>query len=391
MVRAAYEKEFEVQVDRVGTWSAKWDFPVSRLGEEVICMSVADMEYLSCPLVRQAVVKAAQHGIYGYTDVFPDFAQTVQKWHRRHGLELPLEEIVFFPRIVQMVSALVNFCLEVPLKVAVIEPAYDPIIEVLRKSKCDVRIIKLTEKNWTFNPQELEKIISEVDLFMFCSPHNPTGRVWTAAELVLIGELALKYRTLVISDDVHCEFVRAGKQYIPLAVAYPPLLHAGLLISAFSPGKTFNMAGLEVAAIHIPELSLRGKLLEAKRRMGIHNPNYFAIPAVITAWTEGETWLNAAKQQIDSNIAYSLARIAEHMPLAYAATPEGTYLLWLNVGSYFQTHEEVVHWTDNAKVLLSLGDAFGSGYQHWVRLNVAMPRPQLDEALNRLFTALPKT
>ncbi|MDY5152848.1 cystathione beta-lyase [Actinobaculum suis] len=382
-----YMHRFDETVDRWNTYSAKWDLMASSMGEQAISLSVADMEFRTAPAVQAAVEKAAAHGIYGYTEVFDDFRLAAAGWFaRHHEWEFAPESVVFMPRVVELVAMIATT--RGVQKTVTLSPAYDPILEVLEKQGVHIsESLMLPPANsceWRIDFADLERRLDGADLFILTNPHNPTGRAFTQKELENLAELLRKHNCLVISDDIHCDLLRQGAQYNPLAKVAPDLAATGRLITAVSPGKTFNMAGLEAAAIIVENADLRQELEAGKRAHGFHNPNYFAIPAAIAAWTETDAWLAGLRTYIDTNFAYAIGRInADHAGHWQAATPEATYLLWIHTGPELDTAEKMQVFQAATRVQVSAGSGFGTEWAAYTRLNLAVPRPMLEEAFDR--------
>lgn len=389
------EFDFSTHLERRGTHSAKWDLLASPLGNDALSLSVADMEFRTCPKIVAAVVEAAQHGTYGYTEVFPDFATALSGWQkRRHGWRLDPADVHFFPRVVQCVAALVNDIIpgqmQRPARIATFDPAYHPLLEVCKRAEATILRVPIIDSAGSARIDEdaVAAAFQGADLFLLTNPHNPTGRVWTRTELDMLAHLAAHSHTLILSDDVHADFKRPGRtSYTPLALIAPDLWEQGRIIHCASPGKTFSIAGCEATAICVHgEL---GKTLEdAKRRAGLHNPNYFAIPASIAAWTQGDSWVDALLSQIDDNLVAARALMNSRLPLANVSDPDGTYLLWIDARAYAPTTESLLQACHKSRVAVSEGSEFGPDYAGWFRINVALPQNELLTALNRFIDAL---
>ncbi|MCD4550064.1 MalY/PatB family protein [Schaalia sp. lx-260] len=382
-------------LDRWGSHSAKWDLLAAPLGNKAVSLSVADMEFRTAPCVAKAVHHAAQLDNYGYTEVFDDYRHAAARWQRiRYGWDVESADVHFFARIVQCVSALVNFILPARLErcpvVVTLTPAYGPICEVVKLSGSHIREVPFVCKNGvtTFDHEAFARAMDGADLLLWCNPHNPTGRVWTHNELSVVAEYARRHHVLVLSDDVHADFVRPQKNtYIPFAYAAPDLWRQGSIIQCASPGKTFTIAGLESAAIMVRG-NLGQDLESAKRQMGLHNPNYFAIPATIAAWTQGESWVNSLQSYIDENIHEAVHLLRKHLPNAQVNDPEGTYLIWVEASAYISDEKALLHACQRSGVAITPGSDFGAAYERYFRVNVALPRNELREALTRLCAAL---
>lgn len=386
---------FDESISRWGTHSAKWDLLAAHLGEDALSLSVADMEFATCPAVSRAISDACAAGIFGYTEVFDDFRQAARGWQeRRHGWRPETSDVHFFPRIVQCVSALCSIVLPEalgrPPRVVTLDPAYGPILEVVERAGCELRRVPLTLSGDTPSIPEASfaAAMRDADLLLWCSPHNPTGRVWTPEELDLVASLALTYDVLVLSDDIHADFQRPGRgRYIPLATRSPQLWESGRLIQCASPGKTFNTAGLEASAI-IVRGQLGAQLEEAKRLMGLHNPNFFAIPATIAAWSEGDEWVDRLCQRIDANLDVAAARLRARLPRACVIDPDGTFLVWVDARPYLGSSALLDQAVARARVAVSPGEDFGKEYGGFFRINVALPQRDLERALDRLCQAI---
>lgn len=386
---------FDDSIVRWGTHSAKWDLLAAHLGEDALSLSVADMEFATCPAVSRAITNACAPGIFGYTEVFDDFREAARGWQeRRHGWCPEARDVHFFPRIVQCVSALCTIVLPGELgrapRVVTLDPAYGPIIEVVERAGCELRRVPLdlSEGQVAIPEEAFSEAMRDADLLLWCSPHNPTGRVWTSGELDMVCALALKYGVTVLSDDIHADFQRPGRSsYRPLAVHSQPLWESGRLIQCSSPGKTFNSAGLESSAIAVRGI-FGARLEEAKRLMGLHNPNFFAIPAAIAAWNESDEWVDRLRERIDANLRLAVAHLRAALPRARVIDPDGTFLVWVDARAYLASPGLLDKAVSRSRVAVSPGEDFGERYEGFFRINVALPERDLKRALDRLCEAI---
>ena len=329
-------------------------------------MSVADMEFRTAPCVIDAVAAAARHGTYGYTEVFDDFRGAAVSWQReRHGWDPAPACVRFFPRVVQCVSALLNIVLPDrgtarPVVVS-LDPAYGPLLEVAERSGAEIRRVPLLTDALParIDVPALERALDGADLLLLCNPHNPTGRIWTTEELGAVADAALSSGALVLSDDIHADFERPGRtRYVPIAVAAPALWGSESLIQCASPGKTFTIAGLE------------------------------AIPAAIAAWTRGASWVDGLLSVIDANIAETVRIVRAELPRARVTDPDGTYLVWIDARPYLRDGADLDRAMRACRVAVSPGEDFGDRYAGWFRINTALPRDELVEAVPRLCRAI---
>ena len=383
---------FDEIVSRFGTNCAKWDGMAETMGKDMLALSVADMDLRTPQAVIDKMTEMAQHGIYGYTDPFASYYQAVQRWvDSAYGWSVPEEWIVFCPRIVQAVSLVVQQFTEKGDRILIHTPAYQPIAKtVTLNERLLVESPLLREQGkYVIDFEDMEQRMREgVKLVLLCSPHNPIGRVWTREELERIAELCCRYDALIVSDDIHADFIHEGHEHTIIAKLSEEVAQRSIICT--SPGKTFNLASLEIANIIIPNERLRDHFKMSLQQAGIHNPTFFAIPALEVAYTECDDWLISVRGYIDDNIAFTRSFFAEHFPELSIDKPEGTYLLWVDCTALSAKEEELKRWLEQeARINVSWGTSFGPGGEGFIRLNVATPRALLAEALNRMKRTYP--
>ena len=239
---------------------------------------------------------------------------------------------------------------------------------------------------------------------ILCNPHNPAGRIWTKEQLAKIGSLCKKHHVLVISDEIHCELTDPGYSYVPFASASEEC--ASISVTAISASKTFNIAGLQSAAVFIPEEGIREKMVRGLNSDEIAEPNAFAIDAVVAAYTQGAEWLEELKQYLYENKCYIREYIKKELPQLKIVKSEATYLLWIDCSDLLKQLQQKEwnapdrqqladsRWTDTvelqkylkdqAGVYLSGGKQYRGNGDKFLRMNVACPRSQVEEGLRRL-------
>jgi cystathionine beta-lyase len=236
-----------------------------------------------------------------------------------------------------------------------------------------------------FNDLE-SKFSNGAKVFILCSPHNPVGRVWDEAELIKLADLCVKYNVLLISDEVHADFT-FSKSHIPIGKIQSIL---NQVIICTSPAKTFNLPGLEISNILIPNHSLREKFKMNLQQAGIHNPTYFAVPALEQAYLYSDDWLMALKDYIKDNYLFAKNYIEAHLPKLKIVQSEGTYLMWIDCREVTSDETDLRKWFfENARVAVSLGSSFGCDGKGFIRINVATPQANLEEALTRIASTHP--
>lgn len=383
---------FDKVVSRFGTNCAKWDGMAQSMGSDMIALSVADMDLPAPPMVVDKVAEAARHGIYGYTDPFPPYFEAVRTWlDKAYDWRVEPDWIVFCPRIIQAVSVIIQKFTEIGDQVLIHTPVYQPVAKAVTLND---RILAespliLTDGRYKIDFVDMERRMREgVKMILLISPHNPVGRVWTREELERMAELCIRYDALIVSDDIHADFIHEGHEHTVIAKLSEEVANRSIICT--SPGKTFNLASLEIANIIIPNDELRGRFKHGLLQAGIHNPTFFSVPALEVAYTSCDEWLTELRAYIKDNIAYAKAFIADHMPELAVIDPEGTYLLWIDCTAVSSHEKDLVEWIqEKARVSVSFGSSFGPGGEGFIRVNVATPRQILQEGLERLASAYP--
>lgn len=348
------------------------------------------MDFCAPTEVVNQLVEASKHGIYGYTNIYESYYQAVQEWMKKsYDWEVPREWIVFCPRIIQAVSLIIQNFTEKGDGILIQTPLYSPLKNAIELN--DRRVVNnplmYKDGGYKIDFKDLEsKFTSGVKAMILCSPHNPVGRVWDVEELMTLAKLCNRYNVMLISDEVHADFT-FSKSHIPVA-KIPDFLEN--VIVCTSPAKTFNLPGLEVSNIIIPNQVLREKFQLNLKQAGIHNPTYFAVPALEQAYSHGENWLLKVKEYIKGNYKYVSGFLAENLPELQVIQSEGTYLMWIDCRNSGFNESDLINWIFvNAKVSVSLGSAFGREGEGFIRLNLATPKGQLEEALDRICKSYP--
>ena len=398
--------DFDREIDRKDTQSAKWgviqdpDNP-SRwhatgdyFGEDrVLPLWVADMDFPAPRPVVDALVRRAQHGIYGYTIRADSYDQTVVDWmNRRHGWEIEPGWIVSTPGVVPAINFLVRTFTRPGEKVLIQRPVYYPFFDAIENNGGEIvsSSLILDDGRYKIDFQDFEKKAADpaVTLFVLCSPHNPVGRVWTRAELTRIGEICLKHQVLVIADEIHADLIYKGITFTPLAAISEEMAQNTVVCTA--PSKTFNLAGLHTSNIIIPNSGLRRCFQQTMNSCGMGKwANPFGLLACETAYREGESWLEQVMVYIEDNLDYLQDFIASNIHGIQVIRPEGTYLVWLDcreLGLDKWALKRLM--LEKARIFLDEGFIFGPEGEGFERINIACPRSILQDALERIRWAV---
>ncbi len=384
---------FDEIVNRKGTDCLKYDFAVRRgMPEDVLPLWVADMDFKTTSYVEDAVIERTKHGIFGYTESKEEYFQSVAGWMRRyHNWEIRPEWLIKTPGVVFALAMAVKAFTEKGDSVLIQQPVYYPFSEVIRDNGRVVvsNDLYLGEDNrYHIDLADFEKKIVEhhVKLFLLCSPHNPTGRVFTKEELTAMGDLCVKHGVKIISDEIHNDFVFRGEHTVFAAVKKE---YEEISVICTSPSKTFNLASMLISNIFIPNRELRKRFQHEVDAAGISQLSALGLAATKAAYEQGDEWYGQMMSYVGENIRYVKEYVKENLPGVTVIDGEGTYLVWLDFRGTGLNPEELDHRIIyEAKLWLDSGKIFGHTGAGFQRINVAAPRAILTECLERIRKTL---
>ncbi len=384
---------FDEVIDRKGTLSLKYDFARERgMPEDVLPLWVADMDFKTPPEVIDALVKASQHGIFGYTESKQEYFDALYHWFKsRFGWEVDRRWLVKTPGVVFAVAAAVRALTQKGDGVMIQQPVYYPFFHVVEDNGRRLVNNALVYENGSYRidfEDFEEKIVTQkVKLFILCSPHNPVGRVWTREELTRMGDICVKHGVIVVSDEIHADFIYPGHTHTLFPAIKPEFLDNTILCTA--PSKTFNLAGLQVSNLFIANQELKKKVKQEIARTGYSQLNTLGLIACQAAYTHGAPWLEELIQYLSGNLAFIREFVATRLPGVKLVEPQGTYLVWLDFKqlglSQKALDDLIIH---GAKLWLDGGTMFGPEGEGFQRINIACPRSLLEKAFLNLEKAL---
>ncbi len=381
---------FDTVHNRIGTGSIKYEQSMTPSPQSIIPMWIADMDFKAPPTVTEALNRAVEHGIFGYTLTDNEYDELIISWYaKRMEWEIRPEWILKTPGVMFAIAASIIALTDPGDAVLICQPVYYPFAKVITENNRRLIVSELLFNNGRyeidFTDLEEKIVKSSVKLFLICSPHNPVGRVWTKEELKHIGEICLRHDVIVISDEIHSDFIFEGR-HTPIASLSKEL--ADRTITCTSPTKTFNLAGLQAANIIISNDNLRSKVRKACLATGYSNLNTMAIVAAKAAYKDGEAWLDELLSYLKDNYNVLKSTFSERSNISLIH-PEGTYLAWLDCRRMNRSDRELEDFfTNQAGIRLHLGTTFGAGGGGFVRMNIACPRSVLLEAITRIEKAL---
>ena len=387
--------DFDKHVDRKETDCLKYDFAVRRgKPENVLPYWVADMDFMTSSYVTDALKERAEHGIFGYTEGRERYFDAVRGWmEKQHGWHVERNWLIETPGVVFALAMAVKAYTDEGDYVMINQPVYYPFSEVIRDNgrKIISSDLVLDEKDGKYHIDfdDLEKKITEnkVKLYLLCSPHNPVGRVWTEEELRKIGDICVRNGCIVVSDEIHSDFVYEPNVHHVFASLSEEFSDISIVCTA--PSKTFNIAGLQISNIFIKNQSLRRRFRHEVNAAGYSQPNAMGVAACQAAYENGYEWYRGVLKYIEGNIDFLRKYIKEELPQIKMTEPEGTYLIWLDFRGLGLSENELEDLIVNkAGLWLDAGAVFGKSGEGFERINVACSRDFLKTGLDRLKGAI---
>ena len=386
---------FDEYVDRSEYPTLKWSraFLVEHFGnEEVIPMSVADMDLKAPPAVIKALQKRASHGIYGYEYRPESYFDALIAWYRnRYGWEIDREHIEPSPSILSAISILINQHSDEGDGVIIQPPVFFEFRMVIRSNHRRVvkNPLKLVDGHYQIDFEDLERKASDPrnKVLILCTPHNPVGRVWTAAELEQVAEICRRHDVFVIADEIHGDFVFPPHRFTP----YLSVAEGENGAACISPAKTFNISGMVDAITIIPGEQHRRQFHEFAHRYQISKVNVFASAATEAAYREGGEWLDALLTYIRGNVDFIREYLRQNDLGVSLIEPEGTFLAWLDfrgLGLDAKALERFL--AQDAQIALAPGYWFGREGAGFARMTIGCPRETVRRTLDNLTTAVEK-
>lgn len=381
--------QFDRDIKRTGTNSTKFDGRLGTFGNaNVMPLWVADMDFAAPAEVTHALIGRATHPIYGYTLIPESLYQSLIDWlWLRYHWKVEREWIILSPGVVPSLTATIMALTKAGEQVLVQPPVYFPFFSAVTKTDRQLILNPLHLENgrYTIDFDQLEQIGTNARMLLFCSPHNPVGRVWNKSELAQLIEMADKHNWVIISDEIHADLVYPENQHHPLASLTE---NRENIITAIAPSKTFNIPGLHLSALIVPNKTHRAAITHFFDMIHVSAANPFSIVAFETAYRTGATWLNELMLYLKNTRDQVDSYLTEHLPDIQLIKPEGTYLLWLDCRALDMSDKQLKHFfVHEAEVGLSPGALFGKNGSGFMRMNIGTPRHNIMTALENIRKA----
>ena len=380
---------FDEIIDRTGTDCLKWDDNGS---PDIHPMWVADMDFAVAPEIQAAMERRLRHPVYGYTFHGDGLLNAITSWvGRRYHWNIEKEWVEFSPGVVPALSMSVLAFTNPGDRVIIMTPVYRPFYNSVRENGRVIVNHQLSKDENGYYTIDFDRLEAQIDkrtkMIMMCNPHNPAGRVWTRQELTALADIAKRHDLIVVSDEIHADFIYSGHEHISIASLSEDM--ANRTVTAYAPSKTFNLAGLCQSYVVIPNPRMRDAYMAIYDGCMDLGSNVCGMTALTAAYNEAEGWLDQLLVYLEANRDYAVDYIRKNIPEIKVCVPEGTYLLWLDcVGLGLKNEELNQFFLEKAKVRMNMGYRFGEQADTFMRLNIGCPRALLDEGLSRIERAV---
>ncbi|MEU3072939.1 MalY/PatB family protein [Streptomyces laurentii] len=389
MVAELSEFDLDREIDRRGTWSVQWDGTADRFGvSDLLPFTISDMDFASPPAVLDALRDRVGHGVFGYTDWrLGDFRTAVRDWYAtRYGADVDPEAMVYAPSVLNQLSQLLRMWTEPGDGIVVHTPTYDGFRKAVTGLGRELRGVPVGD------PEALERELARPGsrMLLLCSPHNPTGRVWTKAELTGFARLAERYGVAVVSDEIHADMTGAGHRHVPWTEIAPagPGRRWALITSGT---KAFNFPALSGSYGFLGDPADRAAFVQRMETgEGLASPAVLSLTAHIAAYRHGAPWLDALRAYVAGTMELVRGRLADGLPELGWTPPQAGYLAWIDLRPLgidspereAALQEELV---TREKVAIMPGGTYGT--PGFVRLNLGCPRAKAERGVDALVRA----
>ena len=376
---------FDEIIDRQKSDSIKWNL----FDKDVLPFWVADMDFRSPQPVIDALEARVKHGVFGYPGEDQKLKEVIcERMFRLYDWSVKPEDIVFLPGVVNGFNLVIQALTRPGQAVLMQPPVYHPFLSAPQNADAIKKESALhQDKNGKYfiDFDQFEKSIdADTNLFLFCNPHNPVGRVFTKEELSQMAEICLKTNTFICSDEIHADFIFDGYRHVPIATLSEEI--AMNTVTLMAPSKTYNIAGLGMSFAIVQNPDLREKLNNAKKGIVPH-VNILGMTAASAAYQFGDEWLGQLMMYLQENWRVLVDFVQKNIPAIKVTPMEGTYLAWLDCRD-LPVENPYEFFLKNARIAFNDGKIFGSGGEGFIRFNFGCPRSQLLEGLRRMKEAL---
>ncbi len=387
---------FDKILDRIGTNSVKWDpfFLKYQFGEgkeDLLPLWVADMDFESPSVVKEAIINRAEHQLYGYTYTGKSYYNALNSWYkRRHNWDIKRKWVVTTPGIVPAINFIIQRFSQPGDKIILQTPVYYPFSEAIsnngRQIVENTLLIKNNHYQMDFEDLEVKVKDPRVKIAILCNPHNPVGRVWSKDELIRFGNICIENNVLIIADEIHCDLIMPGFEFCCFASISDEFAMNSITCNAGS--KTFNLAGLKQSSIIIPNKTIFTEFQNHLNNLGLMGGTLFGAISLEAAYNGAESWLDDLLLYLVENFKFLKNHLESKLSGIKVFDLQGTYLVWVdfrNLGIESKEIKRIME--EEAKIALDDGAMFGSGGAGFQRINIACPQSILKKGLDQMVKA----
>lgn len=371
--------DFESVIERKNTNCLKWD-----LFNDDAPMWVADMDFMVAPQIQDAILKRANHPVFGYS-IVPDslFDSYINWWEFRYGFEMTREEMIYATGVMPSISSMIRCLTEENDNILIQSPVYHVFFYVINDNNRNVVENELIYENGVYNIDfdDLDEKLADCKMMILCNPQNPVGKIWSRDDLNKIGDLCRKHDVILISDEIHCDLTDPGVKYNPFMTSSD----YENSILCLSPSKSFNVAGFQSSVVYSKNKELLEKIKTQLHVDSSDSCNVFAVSAVEAAYNESGEWLEELKEVLFENKQIVKHYLEEELPVIRLVECDATYLLWLDCSQLNVPSKVLSEFLrQNQGLFLSAGSDFGQCGDNFMRMNIACPQELLMEGLRKL-------
>lgn len=378
--------------DRLGTDCNKWDGCEEKFGDEhLLPLWVADMDFEAPSCVKQALKEYVDFGVFGYYQIPNRYYEAFINWEKTyHDYDVKKEWIRFAPGVVPAFNWLIHILTNERDGVLITPPVYYPFKDAVvnnNRTLVESPLMRL-EDHYELDYEDFERKIKEqnVKLFIFCTPHNPVGRVWKRDEIVKVLDICKKYGVYVIADEIHQDIIMDGYQKVTAAATGN---YDEIMVTLTAATKTFNLAGCQNSIVVIPNESLRKRYDDYLTRLRITGGNAFGYIAVQSAYEGGRKWLDEVLNIIEENYHLMKSILEEKLSKVWIPKLEGTYLMWIDLGAYVSADEIESVIQKDCGLAVDYGSWFGGeAYGTFIRVNLATREENIRLAAEKIVEVL---
>ncbi len=384
---------FDTADSRLGSSCTKWDRYQSRYNlEDVVALWVADMDFNCLPEVSEALIRRAQHPIFGYTDPSEECLNAIVNWEKRHhDIEIKKENIVLTTGVVYAIYTAVEQLVQPDEKVMVMTPVYPPFFNTPASVGREVAYCPLIlEPEVRIDLEKMEEMLkndSKIRMLIFCNPHNPVGKSWTKEELRDLLEVTNRYGITVVSDEIHADLVFEPLRHVSMLGVDEKFNSNIVLLGA--PTKTFNLAGMKISYALIPNSDTCTEFARRAKATGLSSINIFGFEALTAAYNHGDQWLKECLDYVYENMCWLKEFLSQNLPLCRFEIPESTYLAWVDFSGYPvpEHFAEILKFEGKVEIQDGRGFKDSEGFQ---RINCACPKETLQKGMERIVSCMKK-